>query len=106
VKFFVEVAAPADKGAEIDAAGGPGPVIAELMQRFQPEAFYGSADARTLRFVADLPTSLDVSILMEICSDRLYAYPVLRPVIPIHEMQDHVTQVHAAVPHREAATIG
>ena len=92
MKFFVEVAAPDDKGAEIDAAGGPGPVIAELMQRFHPEAFYGSADARTLRFVADLPTALDVSILMEICSDRLYAYPVLRPVIPIHEMQDHVTQ--------------
>ena len=103
MKFFVEVAAPADKGAAIDAAGGPGPIVGEIMQRFHPEAFYGSADARTLRFVAELPTALDVAILMELCSDRLYAYPVLRPVIPIAEMQAFVTQVHAAVPHQEPA---
>ena len=103
MKFFVEVAAPADKGPAIDAAGGPGPIVGEIMQRFHPEAFYGSADARTLRFVAELPTALDIAILMELCSDHLYAYPVLRPVIPIAEMQEFVTQVHAAVPHQEAA---
>jgi hypothetical protein len=97
VKFLVEVAAPADKGPEIDAAGGPGPVIGELMQRFHPEVMYGAADRRTLTFVVDLPEAVDVAVLMEICSDRLYAYPELRPVVPIEEMPAFVDTVHAAV---------
>lgn len=72
MKFLVEITAPADKGPEIDAAGGPGPIVAELMKRFAPEVMYGAADGRTLTFVADLPTALDVAVLMEISSDRLY----------------------------------
>jgi hypothetical protein len=103
VKYFVEVAAPADKGALIDAAGGPGPIVGELSQRFHPEAFYGSVDARTLRFVVELPTALDIAILMEICSDRLYAYPTFHPVIPIAEMPEFVGAVHAAIPHASPA---
>jgi hypothetical protein len=97
MKFHIEVAAPADRGPEIDAAGGPGPIVAELMKRFEPEVMYGAADRRTLTFVADLSTEVDISVLMEICSDRLYAYPTLRPVISIADMPEFVTTVHELV---------
>jgi hypothetical protein len=97
MKFHIEVAAPADKGKDIDEAGGPGPIIAELMARFRPEVMYGAADRRTLTFVADLAEEVDIAVLMEICSDRLYAYPTLRPVIAISDMPDFVTTVHAQI---------
>lgn len=97
MKFLVQVAAPAEKGGDIDAAGGPGPIVAEIMDRFSPEVMYGSAERRTLSFVADFASEHEVSVLMEICSDKLYAYPTLQPVIPINEMQAHVERVHAPV---------
>ncbi len=99
MKFLVEVSAPADKGQEIDAAGGPGPIVAELMKRFAPEMMYGSADRRTLTFVADLDSEHQVAVLMEICSDRLYAYPQLRPVVSAEQMPAFVAAVHAEVGH-------
>jgi hypothetical protein len=64
MKFHIDIAAPADRGRDIDAAGGPGPIVAELMQRFQPEVIYGSADRRTLTFVADLKTDVDIAVVM------------------------------------------
>lgn len=94
MKFHIEVTAPADKGPEIDAAGGPGPVVAELMQRFRPEVMYGSADRRTLIFVADLEAELDIAILMSICASRLYAYPTMHPVVGIADLPDFVATVH------------
>jgi hypothetical protein len=97
MKFHIDIAAPADRGRDIDAAGGPGPIVAELMQRFQPEVMYGSADRRTLTFVADVATDVDVAVLMEICSDRLYAYPTLRPVVAIADFHAFVTTVHERV---------
>ena len=104
MKFHIEVAAPADKGQQIDAAGGPGPIVAELMRQFHPEVMYGSADRRTLTFVADLATDVDIAVLMEICSDRLYAYPSLRPVIDITDMPQFVTTVHERVGHPAAVS--
>jgi hypothetical protein len=95
MKFLVEVTAPADKGHEIDAAGGPGPVVAELMKRFTPEVMYGATDSRTLTFVADLASDHEIAVLMEICSARLYAYPRLRPVISASQMPELVRAVHA-----------
>jgi hypothetical protein len=95
MKFLVEVTAPADKGHEIDAAGGPGPIVADLMARFKPEIMYGAADCRTLTFVADLGSEHEIAVLMEICSDRLYAYPHLRPVISADQMPEFVRAVHA-----------
>jgi hypothetical protein len=94
MKFLVTVNAPAERGAEIEAAGGPGPVVGEIMSRFHPEAFYGTANRRQLIFVADLETSIDISVLLEICSARLFAYPELTPVIPLAELQAHVEAVH------------
>jgi hypothetical protein len=97
MKFLVEVSAPADKGREIDDAGGPGPIVAQLMKRFTPEVMYGSADRRTLTFVADLASEHEIAVLMEICSAQLYAYPHLRPVISIDQMPEFVSAVHAEV---------
>ena len=97
MKFLVDVAAPADKGREIDDAGGPGPVVAELMKRFKPEIMYGSADRRTLTFVADLASEHEIAVLMEICSAQLYAYPQLRPVISIDQLPGFADAVHAEV---------
>jgi hypothetical protein len=94
MKFLVIVNAPAERGAEIEAAGGPGPVVGEIMSRFHPEIFYGTANRRQLIFVADLDTAIDVSVLLEICSARLFAYPELTPVIPLAELQTHVEAVH------------
>lgn len=58
---------------------------------------YGSADGRTLRFVADLAAEIDIAVLMEICSDRLYAYPVLRPVVAVADLPEFVAAVHARI---------
>jgi hypothetical protein len=97
MKFLVDVAAPADKGQEIDDAGGPGPIVAELMKRFTPEVMYGSADRRTLTFVAELGSEHDIAVLMEICSAKMYAYPQLRPVISADQMPEFVQAVHTEV---------
>jgi hypothetical protein len=94
MKFLVTVNAPADRGAEIEAAGGPGPAVGEIMARFHPETLYGTANRRQLIFVADLDTAVDVSVLLEICSARLFAYPELTPVIPLADLQSHVDTVH------------
>lgn len=99
MKFHIEVAAPAERGQEIDDAGGPGPVVAAIMQRFHPEVMYGSADRRTLTFVAELANEIEISVLMEMCSDSLYAYPTLRPVIGIADLEAHVTTVHQLIGH-------
>jgi hypothetical protein len=40
---------------------------------------------------------VDIAVLMEICSDRLYAYPTLRPVVAIADFQEFVTTVRERV---------
>ena len=41
MRFMVEVDAVMEKAKAVDAAGGPGPMLAKIGQRFKPEAVYG-----------------------------------------------------------------
>jgi hypothetical protein len=41
MRFMVEIDAGMEKANAIDAAGGPGAMLAKLGERFKPEAVYG-----------------------------------------------------------------
>jgi hypothetical protein len=43
MRFMVEIDAGMEKANAIDAAGGPGAMLAKLGERFKPEAVYGKA---------------------------------------------------------------
>jgi hypothetical protein len=43
---MVEIDAGMEKANAIDAAGGPGAMLAKLGERFKPEAVYGKASLR------------------------------------------------------------
>ena len=42
MRFMVEVDAGMEKANAVDGAGGPGPMLAKLAERFKPEAVRGA----------------------------------------------------------------
>ncbi len=64
MKYHVRIAVPSAAGPEIDAKGGPGPILKGLLERFQPEAVYSVLGERALILILDLATPLDLAVLM------------------------------------------
>ena len=48
MRFMVEVDAGMEKANAVDGAGGPGPMLAKLAERFKPEAVWQGVAARCL----------------------------------------------------------
>ena len=63
MRFMVEIDAGMEKANAIDAAGGPGAMLAKLGERFKPER-YGKASLRGAYIVVDLKSPADISELM------------------------------------------
>jgi hypothetical protein len=59
MRFMVEIDAGMEKANAIDAAGGPGAMLAKLGERFKPEAVYGKASLRGAYIVVDLKSPAD-----------------------------------------------
>ncbi len=49
--YMVEVQASMERGNEIDSKDGPGPVFAYIVERFKPQAIYGTPTRRQIFMV-------------------------------------------------------
>lgn len=81
MRYLFEMTATLERGNEIDAKGGPGPIFGYIMERFKPEAFYVSALRRQLWLVVDLATMAQVHELMQIAGQAVGAGPKITPVM-------------------------
>ena len=81
MRFMVEVDAGMEKANAVDAAGGPGPMLAKIGQRFKPEAVYGKASRRGAYFVVDLKSPADVSELMYAMTWGTGGEPKFTPIL-------------------------
>ena len=52
--YMVEVQASMERGNEIDSKDGPGPVFAYIVERFKPQAIYGTPTRRQIFMVVEL----------------------------------------------------
>ena len=59
MRFMVEIDAGMEKANAIDAAGGPGPMLAKLGERFRPETIYGKASRRGAYIVVNSVVALE-----------------------------------------------
>lgn len=62
--YLVQTHAEMKTANAIDAGPGPGPFFANVLERFRPEAIYGSPDRRSLIMVVNLDTPTQMAELM------------------------------------------
>lgn len=80
--YLVEAHASMERGNTIDAAEGPGPMFAKVVERFHPQAFYGNPSRRQIFLVVDLDTPAKLAELMYILTWFAGAEPTFTPVMP------------------------
>jgi hypothetical protein len=82
MRFLVSVEASKEAGDRLDSQpGGPGPLFAQVAERFRPESFFVRADRRAVYWVMDLADASAVTELMHLCLHRMGATPELVPVL-------------------------
>ena len=64
MKYLVVAHPSIERGNAFDSQGGPASFIAHIMERFKPEAFYGTPTRRQVVLIVDLATEADVAELM------------------------------------------
>jgi hypothetical protein len=64
VLYLVQTHAEMKTANAIDAGHGPGPFFSNVVERFWPEAIYGSPDRRSLIMVVNLDTPAQMAELM------------------------------------------
>ena len=79
--YLVEAHASIKNGNAIDAGEGPGQVIAKIMERFKPQAFYGNASRRQLFMVVNLDTAAQIAELMYVLTWFTENEPTFTPVM-------------------------
>jgi hypothetical protein len=76
--YLVQTHAEMKTANAIDAGPGPGPFFANVLERFRPEAIYGSPDRRSLIMVVNLDTPAqmaELSLRLDVvCGQRAYVY--------------------------------
>ena len=81
MQYLVEVRAGMGKGNHLDAAEGPGPILAEIVERFRPEAFYGNPTARQVFMVVNLDTPAQIAELMYVLTWLTGGEPTFTPIM-------------------------
>jgi hypothetical protein len=79
--YLVEFRASMERGNKIDAAEGPGPTFAKVVERFHPEAFYGNPSRRQVFMVVDLDTPAKMAELMYVLTWFGGTEPTFTPVM-------------------------
>jgi len=64
MRYLVEGHASMERGNTIDTGEGPGPIFAKIVERFRPEAFYGSPSRRQMSMVVELETPAKMAELI------------------------------------------
>ena len=81
MRYLVEFAASIERGNTIDAAGGPGPILGHIAERFKPEAIYGDPTRRHVFIIVDLPREEDIAELMYILTWAVGTEPKFTPIM-------------------------
>ena len=79
--YLVEAHASIERGNKVDAGEGPGPILAKIVDRFHPEAFYGNPSRRQIFMVVNLDTSAQMAELMYILTWFTSTEPTFTPVM-------------------------
>jgi len=80
MKYLVEVTPTVEKGNEIDAKGGPGPVFSYVNERFKPQAIYLNATKRQAFLIVDLGSEADLLELSVYATQVCGAEPKVIPL--------------------------
>jgi hypothetical protein len=81
--YLVQVDAAMERANQIDAGEGPGPTFTKIVDRFRPEAVYGSPTRRSVLFVVNLDTPLAITELMYALTWFTSSEPTFTPLMKI-----------------------
>lgn len=84
MRYLVEATLTPERGKQVEAAGGPGPAIGHLMERFHPEAAYVGLTRRVALLVADLQRPEDMAKLTVYLTNFAGQNPIYTAVLPIN----------------------
>jgi hypothetical protein len=85
MKYLVQLEGTPEAGLRMEARpGGPGPIVARIIERFAPEAVYMSPGRRTVIMVCEL-THADMTELMIVGSHIAGRHPEFIPVVDAKE---------------------
>ena len=80
--YLVEASASMERANTIDKGEGPGPMFAQIAERFHPQAFYGNPTGRQIFLVVDLESPADIAELMFILTWFSGGEPTFTPIMP------------------------
>lgn len=80
--YMVEAVASMEKGNQIDAGAGPGPVFEQIAQRFHPQAIYGDPSRRHVFLVVELENPAQMAELMYVLTWFSGTEPRFTPIMP------------------------
>ena len=79
--YMVQLTADIERANEIDSKGGPGPVFAYIVERFKPQAIYGTPTRRQIFMVVDLADETTTAELMYVLTWFAGAEPTFTPIM-------------------------
>ncbi len=79
--YMVEVQASMERGNEIDSKDGPGPVFAYIVERFKPQAIYGTPTRRQIFMVVELADETETAELMYVLTWFAGSEPKFTPIM-------------------------
>lgn len=72
-----------ERANEVDGGQGPGPFFEKIVKRFQPQAAWGTPDARGVIMVVELKTPADMAELMYALTWFTGGQPTFTPIMPL-----------------------
>lgn len=88
--YLVEASGSMERGNEIDRGDGPGPMFEKIIERFQPESFYGNPTLRQTYMIVDLETPADIAELMYVLTWFAGTEPKFTPLMPPQTYSDAI----------------
>jgi hypothetical protein len=79
--YIVQANADMKRANTIDAGDGPGPVFQKIVERFKPEAIYGTPSRRSVIMVVNLETPAQMAELMYVVTWFTGAEPTFTPIM-------------------------
>lgn len=85
MKYLVHIQATAEAGNRIESAGGPGPLFGWLVERFKPEAAWGSPVTRQCYLVVNYDDPVAITETMLAVASVVGNEPTFLPILPLSE---------------------
>ena len=79
--YMVELHASMERGNEIDRKGGPDAVFQYIVERFKPQAIYGTPTRRQIFMVVELENEADTAELMYVLTWFAGTEPTFTPIM-------------------------